>query len=212
MSRLALIVPFRKRWQHLWEFVPHYKRLFKDVQIYIIEQSDNQPFNRAKLINAGFHYFCSEFDYFAAHDVDMLCTKKREAYLTNPKSGVAQLATHVQQFRYQMPFPEYLGGVTLFNNLHFVMINGYSNHFWGYGGEDNEMYYRLQQLKISIEYRDCWHQSLYHPPSHTTGIDWAKLEQAKQPRKPDDGLASIFYEIIEENYILDSAVRLKIKI
>jgi hypothetical protein len=170
MSRLALIVPFRKRWQHLWEFVPHYKRAFKDVQIYIIEQEGDKPFNRAKLLNVGFSHFCSEFEYFAAHDVDMLCTKRKEAYLTLPKTGVAQLATHVQQFRYKMPFPEYLGGVTLFNNNHFVMIGGYSNNFWGYGGEDNEIYYRLKQFGIEIEYRDCWHQSLYHPPSQNSPV------------------------------------------
>ncbi len=209
--RLALIVPFRKRWKHLYEFIPHYKRLFYDVQIYAIEQDEEKPFNRAKLLNVGYVQYCQNFDYFAAHDVDMLVSKGFKHYLI-PPIEVAQLATHAQQFKYVMPFPEYLGGVTLFNNTFFERIGGYSNNFWGYGGEDNELYLRIKSLNGNIEYRDCWHQCLYHPPSHPTGVDWEKMAQAKKPRELNDGISFTKYEIIEEKPILDTAIRLKVKI
>jgi hypothetical protein len=210
VSRLGIIVPFRKRWHHLWEFIPHYKRRLPQAHIYVIEQYGTAPFNRAKLLNVGFRHYSHSFTYFAAHDVDMLITKGAEHYLTPPDT-VAQLATHCQQFRYKMPFAEYMGGVTLFENGFFEMIGGYSNHFWGYGGEDNELYYRVKWFGAQVEYRDGWYQCLHHPPSHPMGVDWAKMEQAKQPRAVLDGVSFAAYDVVDEGD-MQGATRLLVKI
>jgi hypothetical protein len=192
--RLAFIVPFRKRFSHLREFVPHYKRRFYNAPIYIIEQGDDKLFNRAALLNIGYKEFNQTFDYFAAHDIDMLVTKGDYSYCENP----TQLATHAEQFRYKMPFPEYFGGVTLFNNADFVTLNGYSNNFWGHSGEDNEMYFNVLAKGLKISYRDCWYHCLYHPrsPDNPTGFNAIKMEQAKRPRDPDDGLTHCKYEVV----------------
>jgi hypothetical protein len=192
--RLGFIVPFRDRYAHLYQFIPHYVRRFRQAKIFIIEQADKEPFNRAKLFNCGFLEFQNEFDYFAAHDVDLLCTKGDYSYCENP----TQLATHAQQFKHKMPFPEYFGGVTLFNNKDFVFLNGFSNKFRGHGGEDNEMYYNVINSGLKISYRDCWYHSLYHLPSseNPLGYDAAKMEQAKRPRDPDDGLTHCKYEVV----------------
>lgn len=211
MNQLAILVPFRKRWRHLSEFVPHYTRRLPNARIFVIEQADEkQPFNRAKLLNVGFQHYYDKFTYFAAHDVDMLCTKGVDHYKF-PPAGVAQLATHAQQFKYKMPFPEYLGGVTLFTNEFFYKIGGYSNDFWGYGGEDNEMYNHITSQGYSIEYRDVWYQSLYHPPSHPTGVDWGKMEQARRPRNHFDCLWYTHYEVVAEMPVW-GATLLKVKI
>lgn len=191
--RLGILVPYRDRQKHLAQFIPHYSRRMKTAKIIVCEQYGNEPFNRAKLLNISFVEFQNEFDYFAAHDVDMLCTKGNYDYCENP----TQLATHAQQFKYKMPFHEYFGGATLFNNKDFILCNGYSNYFEGYGGEDNEMYHNVLNSGLTISYRDCWYQSLYHPPSHPTGYDAAKMEQAKQPRKENDGLSGCEYRIID---------------
>lgn len=208
--RLAFLVPFRNRWGHLREFVPHYRRRFPKAPIYIIEQAGDEPFNRAKLFNVGFLELNNTFDYFAAHDVDMLVNKGGDySYCENP----TQLATHAEQFGYKMPFPEYFGGVTLFNNKDFVTLNGYSNNFWGHGGEDNEMYYNVLNKGLKISYRDCRYHSLYHPRSsdNPSGFDAAKMEQAKQPRKPDDGLSHCKYEVVGIEQFRDYT-QLKVKI
>jgi hypothetical protein len=210
VSRLGIIVPFRKRWHHLYQFIPHYKRLFPDAHICIIEQAGDAPFNRAKLLNVGYLAYRDKFDYFAAHDVDMLVERNGRFYKEFPEHPT-QLATHVQQFHYKMPFPEYFGGVTLFNNEIFEEIGGYSNNFWGYGGEDNEMYYRIEALAIKIVYRECYYRSLHHPPSHPTGVDWAKMEQAKKPRSDDDGVGATNY-IVEKEYLYNSVPILQVKI
>jgi len=191
--KLAFIIPYRDRAAHLGEFMPHYRRRFKAASFYVIEQENGKPFNRAMLLNIRFLEFYDKFDYFAAHDVDMLCDRGDYSYCPNP----TQLATKVQQFKYRMPFPEYFGGVTLFNNHDFIECNGYSNNFWGYGGEDNEMYFNVLSKGLKITYRDGWYHSLYHPPSFPGGVDWEKMKLAKEPRSKNDGLGKCKYAILK---------------
>jgi hypothetical protein len=188
----CFVVPYRQRLHHLTEFVPHMQRRFRNAPIYIIEQGDDKPFNRGQLLNIGFVEYGIDFDYVALHDIDMLPTKADYSYPEVP----THLATKVQQFRYKMPAPDYFGGVVLFNNKDFVTCNGYSNKFEGWGGEDNQLYFELQRLKIPIARRECFFQSLYHKPANPNGYDAAKMEQAKKPRDPDDGLTHCKYEVV----------------
>lgn len=192
MYRLGLLIPFRNRYAHLAQFIPHYTRRLRNAKIFVIEQADDRPFNRAKLFNSGYLEFKDEFDYFIAHDVDLLMTKGDYSYSSNP----TQLATHAEQFRYKMPFPEYFGGATMFNNKDFEYCNGFSNNFTSWGGEDSEMYLNVLRCGLKISYRDCYYRSLYHKPANPLGYDAAKMEQAKRPRDADDGLSHCKYEVI----------------
>ena len=45
---------------------------------------------------------------------------------------------------------DFLGGVISFNSKDFESCNGYPNHYWGWGGEDESLKYRLDQNKIEI--------------------------------------------------------------
>lgn len=194
MYRLGFVVPYRDRAAHLREFIPHYQRRFRNAKIFIIEQADNSPFNRAKLINVGFLEFNQEFDYFAIHDVDLLCTKGDYSYCENP----TQLATHAEQFRYKMPFKEYFGGVTLFNNNDFVTCNGFSNLFEGYGGEDESMYATVLKCGLKISYRDCWYHSLHHTRKIDKELHAKNVALLKKGRSKDDGLAHCTYTILSK--------------
>ncbi len=74
-DKLAIIVPYRDREQQLKRFLSHMKDYIKDIdyEIFIIEQADDKPFNRGKLLNAGYKYALDKgCDYFVFHDVDML--------------------------------------------------------------------------------------------------------------------------------------------
>jgi len=75
-QKLAVIVPFRDRFEELLEFVPHISSFLNAQQlphhIIVVNQVDRWRFNRASLINVGFLYAKENFDYFAMHDVDLL--------------------------------------------------------------------------------------------------------------------------------------------
>ena len=55
MSKMAVIVPYRDRRKQLDIFIPHFDEFMKDkdidYKIFVIEQRDDRPFNRGKLIN-----------------------------------------------------------------------------------------------------------------------------------------------------------------
>lgn len=74
--KLAVVVPFRDRFDELQQFVPHLSK-FLDLKqipyhIWVINQVDSLRFNRASLINVGFLISMLESDYMVMHDVDLL--------------------------------------------------------------------------------------------------------------------------------------------
>jgi len=42
----------------------------------------------------------------------------------------------------RVPYEGIFGGVTAFKRQHFELVNGFSNQFYGWGGEDDDMYNR----------------------------------------------------------------------
>jgi len=41
-----------------------------------------------------------------------------------------------------LSYKKFFGGVTSFRPDHFELINGFSNKFYGWGGEDNDLFHR----------------------------------------------------------------------
>lgn len=192
MPTLSIIVPYRNRTAHLSQFIPHMRRRFKDAEIIIVEQADDKPFNRAKLLNIGF--LNSDADYFAMHDIDMLPVKADYSFPEVP----THIATKVSQFRYKMPFPEYFGGVTLFNREDFKKVNGYSNIFFGWGGEDNEMYDHVLKCGLKIQRRQCTFESLHHTRDVDSKLYENNCDLWKKGRPNQDGLTYCNYEIVKK--------------
>jgi len=167
-TNVAIIVPYRdlhpeqNRAKHLEQFVPHMVRFLKNLQrkskvsdfhVYIVEQSDdNRKFNRGKLLNIGFDMAKKakrKHDVFIFHDVDLLPQEDLgDAYATFPKAPY-----HIARVwdRYSNN-PKYFGGVVSFSASDFKRINGYPNTFWGWGGEDDELQLRCQNIGLSWEW------------------------------------------------------------
>ena len=119
-----------------------------DYQIFIIEQSDDKPFNRGKLLNIGYKYAIDNgCDYFVFHDVDMLPEDVDYSYTDKP----LHLATHLQEHDYETTFFDYFGGVTMFNKEDFELINGFSNEYWGWGFEDDDLLIRCLDSNLELD-------------------------------------------------------------
>lgn len=192
MKRGCIIVPYRDRQEHLIEFLNHYKDV---LPIYIIEQTLDKPFNRAKLLNVGFLEYGHKYDYAIYHDVDMLC-ESFEAYHIYPEKPL-HLATACSQFHYKMPYPTYFGGVTSISTKDMITVNGYSNDFWGWGAEDDRMYNDCCSTFGSVNcipgYR---YESLPHKRKVDSNLYQKNIHLFQSPRSASDGLSSCIYEVV----------------
>ena len=149
--KLGIIVPYRDREQQLKRFLSHMKEYIKDIEyeIFIVEQADDKPFNRGKLLNAGYKYAVDKgCDYFVFHDVDMLPEDVDYSYSDKP----LHLATHLQEHDYETTFFDYFGGVTMFTKEDFKTINGFSNEYWGWGYEDDDLLIRCIESDLQLDY------------------------------------------------------------
>lgn len=144
MKRLGIIVPYRNRYEHLTIF----KKIITDYletndyfnyRIIVVEQDDAKLFNRGKLCNIGFlESQKQKCDYVIFHDVDILPINIDYSYSDVP----------IHLLNDNIPFESYFGGVTLFPCNLFKKINGYSNNYWGWGFEDDDLRYRCYKEKL----------------------------------------------------------------
>ena len=107
--RLAIIVPYRDREEHLAQFVPHMDKFLSnkeiDYKIFVVEQGNDRPFNRGWLINVGYTIAKEQgFDYFCFHDVDMLPEDETCDYSWVDKP--THIAARLSKFNYRLAYPE----------------------------------------------------------------------------------------------------------
>jgi len=152
--RVAIIVPYRDRAAHLKVFLYNIHRFLQKQQseygIFVVEQSGKGPFNRAMLMNVGAAEALNQYDYqcFIFHDVDLMPEDDRNLY-TCPIQP-RHMSVSIDKFQYRLPYDEIFGGVSAMTVDQFRLVNGFSNLFWGWGGEDDDMANRLRLKKLFI--------------------------------------------------------------
>ncbi|XP_072378593.1 beta-1,4-galactosyltransferase 7 [Diabrotica undecimpunctata] len=148
--KLAVLVPYRERFEELMEFVPYMHNFLNKQKIaydiIVLNQVDQYRFNRASLINAGFLETKSSYDYIAMHDVDLLPLNTQLVY-TYPEQPI-HIAAPTLHPRYH--YEKFIGGILLINRHHFELVKGLSNRYWGWGLEDDEFYVRLKDAHLNV--------------------------------------------------------------
>lgn len=153
--KLGIIVPYRDRESHLSKFRDGINSYFKNKKIkyelIIVEQSDDKPFNRGKLLNIGYikakELGC---DYVVFHDVDMIPIEVDYSYSEIPLHLATNFELEYDKSK-NLQFDDYFGGVTMFSSDVFERINGYSNLYWGWGFEDDDLLFRASNKKIALD-------------------------------------------------------------
>jgi hypothetical protein len=145
--KLGVCVPYRNREAHLSEFVPKVGAYLDskgiDYHIYVCHQVDDKLFNRGATKNiAAKHAFEEGCDYIVWHDIDMLPEEGGGADYSFPTETPIHIATSISQMDYKLKYEEYFGGAVLFSKEQVEKTNGYSNDYWDWGMEDDDLFWR----------------------------------------------------------------------
>ena len=117
------------------------------------------------------------------------------------------LATNLKQSS-----PLYYGGVNIFNNEDYIKINGFSNEFWGWGGEDDDLLNRIKSVNYGIYRKSGNFKSLYHKPNgpkHNNYKDNVTRCRTIYDYQ-SEGLNTLNYEIKSEEEIQKNIIKLNV--
>ena len=210
----AIIVPYRDnldgskvRYNQMLKFIkymPTYlNKLGKkfEYKIIIIEQANHKKFNRGRLLNIGFLLSKHKFNYFIFHDIDLIPNIDLLHYYGCYPSKPIHLASVWDKYT-KGSFSFYFGGVNSFNKTDFEAINGYPNDYWGWGGEDDELYNRVVDSKLEVI---CPKDGKYQEEEHekpTKDEEFPFKEKLVARLKHKDwktnGLNEVKYKIIKD--------------
>ena len=155
-SKIGIIVPYRNRFEHLEQFKQHIFAYlttngYDNYELIIIEQDNAKLFNRGMLLNIGFKQAKKlKCDYVVFHDIDMLPIDVDYSYSDIP----LHLSTNFELEdgeKERVIFDSYFGGVTMFPMDAFEKIDGYSNKYWGWGYEDDDLLLRCKYHSVGLD-------------------------------------------------------------
>ncbi|XP_068233892.1 beta-1,4-galactosyltransferase 4-like [Palaemon carinicauda] len=199
--RVAVIVPYRGRYSQIGSFMNHMhpflQRQELNYSIYIIEQEGDDLFNRARLLNVGFLEAQKEgpWDCFAFHDIDMLPEDDRHLYHCSQQPR--HLAVATSNHNYRLVYYKYFGGACLMAREHIELVNGWSNIYWGWGGEDDDMWRRIDFSDMRVwryHHTVARYRTIEHTPQVLNKNRYKTLER-NTGRYSYDGLNSLRYEV-----------------
>lgn len=199
--KVAILIPFRNRHEHLpilfQHLIPMLQRQRLQFAFYVIEQSGSQPFNRAMLFNVGFLEAIKDLDWdcLIFHDVDHIPENDRNYY------GCGQMPRHfaakLDKYMYILPYCEFFGGVSGLTVEQFHKINGFPNAFWGWGGEDDDLWNRVHYAGLNVTRPEGEIGKYKSIPHHHRGevqfLGRYKLLRYSKERQHLDGLNNLRY-------------------
>jgi hypothetical protein len=144
--KLGICIPYRNRKEHLEQLVPRLSKHLTEQGIehkfYVGHQVDDKLFNRGAMKNIAAQYaFNDGCDYIAWHDVDMVPLETYCDY-SYPEENPIHIATKLSKYNYGLGYDQYFGGVVLFTKEQVEKTNGYSNDYWDWGMEDDDLFWR----------------------------------------------------------------------
>lgn len=210
--RLEVIIPYRNREAHLRKQVPHLFKVLEsqglDFGITVVEQEEGKLFNTGMMKNIGF--LESDFaDYYCFHDVDMYAQDADYSPVTMP----THLARYVEQYEWDMPYRAYFGGVTLFDKASYRKINGYSNEYWGWAVDDDDLYWRCVLTGFARREGRFWsddHERENYDKWQEE--NWKKFEASLLDTEKKSGISTTAYTVMEVKQYNDRLRRILVSI
>ncbi|CAB3223518.1 unnamed protein product [Arctia plantaginis] len=150
---VAVLVTYRNRQKQLDVFLPYMHNFLRKqgihYKIYLIEQQDNKPFNRGFLYNIGVKQAINDkFPCLILHDVDLLPLDASNLYACT--NDPRHMSASIDKFRYVLLYDRLVGGALAIRADQYVAVNGFSNRFEGWGGEDDDLASRLSSHQLNV--------------------------------------------------------------
>ena len=183
--KLGVCVPYRNREEHLNIFVPRVGKYLKEqgieFQMYFAHQVDDKLFNRGATKNiAAKHAIEDGCDYVVFHDIDMIPEEGTD--YSFPKDNPIHIATQISQMDYELKYHEYFGGAVLFSKEQLKATNGYSNDYWDWGMEDDDLFWRCHlEGMTNDDYLDVPFKNKQYL-SFNGENSWAKINKSRELR------------------------------
>ncbi|KAK2149901.1 hypothetical protein LSH36_432g01021, partial [Paralvinella palmiformis] len=144
-SRVAIVIPFKNRELHLRRFLynmhPFLQAQQLEYGIFVIEQDNDVPFNRGIIKNVGYTEAIKSgrYDCVIFHDVDLLPENLHNWYGCPQGGSVRHMCIAINYFNYApLDKGAVFGGALAWDKDIYKTVNGYSNLFFGWGGEDDD--------------------------------------------------------------------------
>lgn len=204
-QNLAVIIPYRDRKKHLEILTNSLHTLFQKQKlkytIYVVELALPTRFNRGLLLNIGYQVALtiSNHDCFVFHDVDLIPLNEKNLYKCT--ATPRHLVSSNSKFSYKLPYAGYVGGAFIIQASQYKLINGFSNAYFGLGGEDDDFRKRLSSKHLKYD-RPSSTVGKYFALSHGTDASNPKnperigiLSKASS-RQTNEGINSLKYKVL----------------
>lgn len=203
LQRVAILIPYRNRRPHLYTLLPVLIPLLMrqniEFGIFVVELDAPTAFNKGVLFNAGFQEIMKTHDYECVilHDVDLLPVDDRNLYRCNKNHPIHFTANIIDFKQY---YNGLFGGVVGFTPQQFRAINGASNVYFGWGGEDDDLRDRVLGNNFTIV-RKPSKFAVYKMISHGRKGYWKenpnrfRVFASRRERWKYDGLNSLAYNV-----------------
>lgn len=129
-------------------------------------------------------------------DVDLMPLNLGNIYACTKRPR--HMSSSIDTFRFNLPYYGLFGGAVALPTETFVDINGFSNMFHGWGGEDDDLYGRLVKKNYKIiRFHPSYSQySMLKHSKETPNPERNRILRDGHLRYDSDGLHSLVYSEI----------------
>ncbi|XP_023181981.1 beta-1,4-galactosyltransferase 2-like isoform X3 [Xiphophorus maculatus] len=112
------------------------------------------------------------------------------------------LSVAVDKFNFILPYATIFGGVSALSEQQFLKVNGFSNTFWGWGGEDDDMSQRISYRRMFISRPDSVtgrYKMIKHKRDSHNDPNPRRIQKLRETysNMDKDGLNSLNYTVRE---------------
>ncbi|CAF0772869.1 unnamed protein product [Rotaria sp. Silwood1] len=179
-QRTAILVPLQGREYNAKTFLFNMHAFARRQQltytIILVEQVSpmGYRFNKGRLFNAAINYLEKKslnITCLVLHDVDLIPEDDGNLYACEtkyPKHTTSRVRNLDSKRGYIRYYEFLIGGVLLLTFDMYKTFNGFSNLYWGWGGEDDDLALRLIQRKMCVV-RPAYELAIYIGLPHLRG-------------------------------------------